>query len=137
MHSLWKPVPHPTIRTSLVRIFSTLKVNGVQNHSFLPLVLYGCETWSPTLREEHRLGVLANRVLRRICGSKRDEIIGGWRKLNNEEHHNLYSSLNIIRMIKSRRMGWTEHVAHMGGKRNAYRVLMEKKEGKRTRTIWF
>jgi hypothetical protein len=68
------------------------------------VVLYGCETWSITLREEHRLRVFENRVLRRIFGQRRDEVTGDWRKLHNEELHNLYSSPNIIRMIKSRRM---------------------------------
>jgi hypothetical protein len=72
----------------------------------LPVVLYECETCSLTLREEHRLRVFENRVLRRMFGSKRDEVTGGWRKLHNEELHNLYSSLNIIRIIKSRRMQW-------------------------------
>jgi hypothetical protein len=66
------------------------------------VVLYGCETWSPTLREELRL--FENRVLRIIFGPKRDEVTGDWRKLHNEELHNLYSSPNIIRVIKSRRM---------------------------------
>jgi hypothetical protein len=71
----------------------------------LSVVLYGCETWSLILREEHRLRVFENIVLRRIFGTKRDEVTGGWRKLHNEELHNLYSSPNIIR-IKSRRMRW-------------------------------
>jgi hypothetical protein len=70
----------------------------------LPVVFYGREPWSLTLREEHRLKVFGNRVLRRIFGPKRDEVTGGWRKLHNEELHNLYSSPSIIRMIKSRRM---------------------------------
>jgi hypothetical protein len=70
------------------------------------VVLYGCETWYLILREEHRLRVFENRVLRRICGPKRDDVTGDWRKLHNEELHNLYSSPNIIRMIKSRRMRW-------------------------------
>jgi hypothetical protein len=65
-----------------------------------PVVLYGCETWSLTLREEHRLSVFENRVLRRIFGPKRDEVKGGWRKLHNEELHSLYSSPSIITMIK-------------------------------------
>jgi hypothetical protein len=64
------------------------------------VVLYGCETWSLTLREEHRLGVFQNRVLRRIFGPKRDEVTADWRKMHNEEFHNLYSSPNKIRMIK-------------------------------------
>jgi hypothetical protein len=70
----------------------------------LPVVLYGCETWSLTLREEQRLRVLENRVLRRIFGPKRDETTGEWRRLHNEELNDLYSSPNIIRVIKSRRM---------------------------------
>jgi hypothetical protein len=66
----------------------------------LPVVLYGCETWSLTLREEHRLMVFENRVLRRNFGPKRDDMIGEWRKLHNGELHNLYSSPNIISQIK-------------------------------------
>jgi hypothetical protein len=72
----------------------------------LPVVLYGCETWSVTLREEHRLRVFENRVLRRLFGPKRDEVTGQWRRLHNEELNDLYSSTNIIRVIKSRRMRW-------------------------------
>jgi hypothetical protein len=71
---------------------------------FLPVVLYGCETWSLTLREEHRLRVFENRVLRRIFGPKRDEVTGEWRKLHNKELHDLYSSSSVMRIIKSRRM---------------------------------
>ena len=70
----------------------------------LPVVLYGCETWSLTLREEHRLRVFENRVLRRIFGPKRDGVTGEWRKLHNDELNDLYSSPNIVRVIKSRRM---------------------------------
>jgi hypothetical protein len=69
-----------------------------------PAVSYGFETWSLTLREEHRLRVFENKMLRRIFGPRKDEVTGGWRKLHDEELHNLYSSLNIIRMIKSIRM---------------------------------
>jgi hypothetical protein len=72
-----------------------------------------------------------NRVLRRIFGPKRDEETGGWRKLHNEEFHKLYSSPIIIRIIKSRRMRWVGHVARMGEKRNTYRILVGKPEGKR------
>jgi hypothetical protein len=75
------------------------------------LVLYGRGTWSLILREEHRLRVFENRVLRRIFGPKKDEVTGGWRKLHNEELHIMYSSLSIIRMIKSRRMRSAGHVA--------------------------
>jgi hypothetical protein len=97
----------------------------------LPVVLYGCETWSLTLREEHRLRVFENRVLRRIFGPKRDEVTGEWRKLHNEELHNLYSSPDIIWQIKSRRMRWAGHVARMGEERKLYKVLVGKSEGKR------
>jgi hypothetical protein len=78
-------------------------------------VSYGRETWSVTLREEHRLRVFENRVLRKIFGPKRDEVIGEWRKLHSRELHNLYSSPDIIRQIKSRRMRWAGHVARMEG----------------------
>jgi hypothetical protein len=78
------------------------------------MVLYGCETWSLTLREEYRLRVFENRVLRRIFGPKRDEVTGERRKLHNEELRVLYSSSSIIRIIKTRRMSWADHVARMG-----------------------
>jgi hypothetical protein len=82
----------------------------------LPVVLYGCETLSLTLREEHRLGVFENRVLRRIFGPKRDEVTGGWRKLHNDELHGLYSSPIIVRVIKARRMRWAGHTTFwLGG----------------------
>jgi hypothetical protein len=99
----------------------------------LSVVLYGCETWSLILREEHRLWVFENRVLRRIFDPKRDEVTGDWRKLHNEELHNLYySSPNIIRMINQvKRMKWAAHVARMETKRNAYRIFVGKPEGKR------
>jgi hypothetical protein len=78
--------------------------SGLYKTIILPVVLYGCETWSLTLREEHRLRVFENRVLRKIFGPKRDEVTGEWRKLHNEEFHDLYSSPRIIRIMKSRRM---------------------------------
>ena len=80
----------------------------------LPLVLYGCETCSLTLREERSLKVFENRVLRRIFGSKRDVITGKWRKLHKEELKYLYPSPNIVRVSKSRRMRWADHAAHTG-----------------------
>jgi hypothetical protein len=95
-----------------------------------PVVLYGCETWSLTFREEHRLRVSENTVLRKISGSKREED-GSWRKLYNDELHSLYSSLNIVRVIKSRRMSWAGHVARMGEGRGVYRVLAGRPGGKR------
>jgi hypothetical protein len=90
------------------------------------MVLYGCETWSLTLREEHRLRVFESRLLRRIFGSK----TGEWRKLHNEELRDLYSSPSIIRIIKSKRMRWAGHVAHMVENRNSYRLLVGTREGK-------
>ncbi|KAJ4428965.1 hypothetical protein ANN_25961, partial [Periplaneta americana] len=105
-----------------VRIYKTV---------ILPVVLYGCETWTLTLREEQRLRVFENKVLRKIFGAKRDEVKGEWRKLHNAELHALYSSPDIIRDIKSRRLRWAGHVALMGESRNAYRVLVGRPEGKR------
>ncbi|KAJ4446909.1 hypothetical protein ANN_13610 [Periplaneta americana] len=96
-----------------VRIYKTV---------ILPVVLYGCETWTLTLREEQRLRVFENKVLRKIFGAKRDEVTGEWRKLHNAELHALYTSPDIIRNIKSRRLRWAGHVARMGDSRNAYRV---------------
>ncbi|KAJ4436762.1 hypothetical protein ANN_16894 [Periplaneta americana] len=105
-----------------VRIYKTV---------ILPVVLYGCETWTLTLREEQRLRVFENKNLRKIFGAKRDEVTGEWRKLHNTELHALYSSPDIIRNIKSRRLRWAGHVARMGESRNAYRVLVGRPEGKR------
>jgi hypothetical protein len=95
------------------------------------VVLYRYATWSLALKEEDRLRVFKKRVLRKIFGPKRDEVTGGLRKVHNEELHNLYSSLSIIRMIKSKRMRWAGHVTRMGEKRNAYRIFLGKPEGKR------
>ena len=80
----------------------------------LPDILYGCETWSLTLREERRVRVFENRVLRRVFGPKRDEVTGEGRKLHNEELRDLYSLPIIVRVVKSRIMRWAGHVAHMG-----------------------
>jgi hypothetical protein len=84
-----------------------------------------------TLREEQRLRVFENRVLRRIFEPKRDEVMGEWRKLHNKELHDLYSSSSIIRIMKSWRMRWAGHEARIGKKQNAYRLLVGKPEGKR------
>jgi len=105
-----------------IRIYRTI---------ILPVVLYGCETWSLTLRDKRRLRVFENRVLRRIFGPKRDEVTGDWRKLHNEELNNLYSLPNTIPVIKSRIMRWAGHVAHMGERRGVYRILVGKLEEKR------
>ena len=97
----------------------------------LPVVLYGCETWSLTLREERKLRVFENMVLRRIFGPRREEVTGESRRLHNEELNDLYSSPNIVRAIKLRRMRWAGHVACMGEERRVYRFLVGKPEGKR------
>jgi hypothetical protein len=95
------------------------------------MVLNWSETWSLTLREERRLRVFENRVMRRVFGPKRDEVTGEWRKLHIEELNDLYSLPNIVRVVKSRQMRWAGHVAHMGEDRGVYRVLVGKPEGKR------
>jgi len=97
----------------------------------LPVLLYGYETWSLTLREERRLRVFENRVLRRVFGPKREEVTGEWRKLHNDELKDLYSLPNIVRVVKSRRIRWAGHVARMGEGRGVHRVLVGKHEGKR------
>ena len=96
----------------------------------LPVVLYGCETWSLTLREKQSLRVFENRDLRRIFGTKGDEVRRKLRKLHNEELNDLYSSPIIIRVVKSRR--WAGHVACTGERRGVYRILVGKPEGKRS-----
>jgi hypothetical protein len=95
----------PAVKKLKIRIYKTI---------ILPVLLYGSETWSLTLRDKHRLRVFENRVLRSIFGPKRNEVMGEWRKLHNEELRDLYSSPSIIRIIKSRRMRWAGHVARMG-----------------------
>ena len=97
----------------------------------MPVVLYGYEAWSLTMREEQRLRVFENRVLRKKFGPKRDEETGDWRRLHNKDLNDPYSSSNIIRVIKSRIIRWTGHVARIGDRRGAYRGLMGRPEGKR------
>ena len=102
------------ILSSVIQVaVQKFKNQDIQNYNSA-LVLYGCETWSLTLREEHRLRVFENRVFRRVFGPKRDEVTGEWRKLHNEELRDLYSLPNIVRVVKSRRMSWAGHVARMG-----------------------
>ena len=95
----------------------------------LPVVLYGCETWSLTLREERKLRMFENMVLR-IFGPRSDEVKGEWRRLHNEELNDLYSSPNIVRVIKSIRIRWAGHVARISEERGVSRVLVGKSEGR-------
>ena len=92
----------------------------------LPVVLYGWETWSLTLKGERKLRVFENMVIRRIFGPRRDEVMGEWRRLHNKELNDLYSSPNIVRVIKSRRMRWAGYMACMGQEKGVYRVLVGK-----------
>jgi len=108
-----------TLKTEIYRIIILL------------VVLYGCATWLLTLREERRLRMFKNKVLRRIFGPKRDEVTREWRELHNVELNDLYSSPNMFQVIKSRRIRWAGHVARMGEKRGVYRILAGKPEGKR------
>jgi hypothetical protein len=109
-------------RNLKVKIYKTI---------ILPVVLYRCETWSLTLREKHRRRVFETRALRRTFGPKRHEVLAEWRKLQNGEPHTLYSSPDIIRQIKSRKMRWAGHAALMGADRKVYKVLVGKPKGNR------
>ena len=93
--------------------------------------MYGCETWSLKLREERKLRVFENKVLRRIFGPRRDEVTGEWRRLHYEELNDLYTSPNIVRVIRSRRMRWAGHVARIGEERGVHKVLVGKPVGRR------
>jgi hypothetical protein len=105
-----------------IKIYSTI---------ILPVVLYAYESWSLTLREECRLRVFENRVLKRVFGPKRNEVTGEWRRLHNKELYALYSSPNIILVITSRRLRWAGHVAHMWERRGEIRALVGKPDGRR------
>jgi hypothetical protein len=111
-------------------VSSNVKVK-IYKTRVLPVVLYGCETWSLTLREEYRLRVFENRVPRRIFGPKRDEVTGEWRTLHSGNLHNLYLTPNIIRQNKPKRMMCSGHVARLGEERKVYKVWVGKSEGKR------
>ena len=121
-HKLWSTFCWLFILWNWLRhgIWNILKYNTI----ILPVVLYGCQAWSLILRKEHRLRFFENRVLRKIFGPKRDEVIGERRRLHNKGLYDLYSSPNIIPVIKSRRIRWAGHVVCMGARRGAYRVLV-------------
>jgi hypothetical protein len=123
-----------TIFNSFLNISTVLNFkkhkDKIYETAIFSVALYGCETWSLTLGEEHRLRVFENRVLRRLFGPKMEED-GSWRKLHNDELHSLYSSPNIVRVINSRRMSWVGHMARLGEGRGVYRVLVGRPEGKR------
>jgi len=121
-HSLQNPLSSSFLSTNInIKIFRTL---------ILPVVLYGCKVSSLTLREEHRLRVFENRVLRTIFRLKRDEVTGEWIIIRNGEVYKLYSSPNIILVIKSRRMRWAGHVERLWEMRDAYKVLVGRPEGR-------
>jgi hypothetical protein len=111
--------------------FKNLKIK-IFRTIVLPVVLYGCETWSLTLRKERRLRVFENRVLRRVFEPKRYEVTGELRKLYNEDLNNLYPLPNILQVVKYRRLRWMGHVARMGEERGVHGVPVRKPEGKST-----
>jgi hypothetical protein len=113
------------------RLLSKNLTIEIYRSTILPVVLFVCETWSLTLREECRL-----KLLRRVFRPKSDEVTGKWRKLHSEKLNDLYSLHNIMRVVKSRRMRWTGHVASMREESGVHRVLLGKPEGKRLRRRW-
>jgi len=121
-HSVQNPLSYSLLSKNVkIKIYWTV---------ILPFVLYGCATWSVSLREEHGLREFENRVLRRIFGPMRDEVTGKWRKLHSKELYDLYSWPLNIRVIKSRKLWWAGHVARMWERRGAYSVLVGRPEGK-------
>ena len=132
MFVLWYSACYHSVQNLLSsRLLSkNLKIK-IYRTIILPVVLYGCKAWSLTLREERRLRVFENRVLRKVYGPKRDEVTVEWKRLHNEELNDLYSLPHIVRVVKSRRMRWAGHVARMGDDRGVHRVLVGKPEGKR------
>jgi hypothetical protein len=129
---LWNACYHAVQNILSSRFLSkNLKIE-IYRIIILPVVLYGCETWSLTLREERRLRVFQNRVLRRVFGPKRDKVTGKERKLHNDELNDLYSLPNSVRVVKSRRMRWAGNVARMGEDRGVHRMLVGKPGGKRS-----
>ena len=125
-HVLWLYVPPDSMLRFLILIRSLVKKYKT---IILPVVLWGCEAWSLTLREERRLRGFVNRILGRISGLKRDEN-GEWRRLLSEELHSLYRSPNIFRVIKSRRLRWVGHVARMKEGKSASKILTGTIKGK-------
>ena len=113
---------HFAIQKLKIKIFRTI---------ILHVVLYGCETWSLTLREERRLRVFENRVLRRVFGPKRDEVTGEWRKLHNEELSDLYSLPNIVRVVKSRRMSREELIEYVKATEEIKKLMVYLKKQKK------
>jgi hypothetical protein len=126
---------YPTPDSVQNLLLSHLLSKNVNIHIYktiiLSVILYGSETLSLTLTEEHELRVFKNRVLRRIFGPKKDGVMGGWREPHNDELRALYSLPSTIRMRKSSRLRWTGHIAQTGEKRNTYRLLVGKTEGRR------
>jgi hypothetical protein len=123
---------HHSVQNLLSSSLLSKNVNiTIYRSIILPVVVFGCETWSLTLREECRLRVFENKLLRRIFGPKRDEVTWEWRRLHNKELYTLYSSPNIIRVIKSRKLRWAGHVARIEARKGSYSVLVVKPEGGR------
>jgi hypothetical protein len=122
---------HSVQKRLSTRLFSENVKSRIYETIILPVVLYGCEDCSLTLREGPKLRVFENRVVRRILSRKRDEVTGGWRELHNEELHDLYSSLSIIRINKFRMIRWAGNVARTVEERRVCRLLVGKAKGKR------